>query len=409
VVAALLCAGVVVVFFVFLMTHMIDHALFDPGYYKGVLAHTDAYNRAYTDIAADPALSGEVDDLTGGFGFIPTQLVGAVQQVVPATLLQQAVELAIDHIISYLKHHSSLDLSLDVTPIAGQMGDGVIGLVTNELIGLPTKDEPNYETFKADMQATLDGIKKSGKLPAAIPDFEIPANRRPEIVAMIVQAAGLDESNPKDAKTIREIRSAVADDDMEEAIKAGMGPLIHDSTSSSQSQVLGGSFMQQTTVNGQERQLLGPPPEVTRRVSDAMFWIHLVSGVSIWLRPVSLAVGVALLGTLAWLMRGDRAAMARWPGAALVAAGALGFFGWLIGREVAKSRIISASIGDNSHLPQSYQTLVKDVIGQAMTDLTPTIWIPCVIAAMAGAVLLALAFIASRRVAAPAVGDSAAV
>lgn len=406
--SVLITLGVVVMFALFLGTNAVESRLLQADYYKGVLEHSDAYNRAYTEVARDPALTGETNDLLGGVDVLPAELVGAVQTVVPTLLLQEIVEAGIDRLVEYLKHHSSLDLSLDVTEVVGGVGAGAVSLITEELIGLPTREANTYDQFKADLQQTLDGIKRDGKLPDVVPDYEIPGSRREEVTTMIASAGGLDASRPEDARTIREIRSAVADDDMEEAIKAGMGPLLKESTSSSRDSLVRGKYIREVNEGGETRYLLGPPPDVTRDVSDALWIVYWTSWASAWLRPLSLVLVVGLLGLLAWLRYPDRVSMLRWTGASLLIAGGVGFFGWLIGRGVARQSIIDATVGDGSSLPAAYDRLFRDIIGTALSDLTPIFWVPSIIAAIAGAALIGLSFAVARKLTAGATPAPAA-
>ncbi|MCC6421141.1 MAG: FHA domain-containing protein [Gemmataceae bacterium] len=399
--ATLVALAVVVMFVLFLGTNAVESKLLQADYYKGVLDHSDAYNRAYTEVARDPTLSGETNDLLGGVDVLPIELVDAVQTVVPTLLLQEIVEAGVDRLIAYLKHHSSLDLSLDVTEVVGGVGAGAVSLITEELIGLPTREADSYEEFKADMQRTLDGIKREGKLSDVVPDYEIPASKREEITSMIVTAGGLDPARGEDAKTIREIRAAVGDDDMEEAIKAGMGPLLKESTSGSRDSLVRGKYIREVNEGGETRYLLGPPPDVERDVSDALWTVYWTSWASGWLRPLSLALGAALLGLLAWLRYPDRVSMLRWTGAPLLVAGAIGFFGWLVGRSLARASILDATVGDGSGLPAAYDRLFRDIIDTALSDLTLTFWVPSLVAAVVGAGLIGLSFALARRLTHP--------
>lgn len=80
--------------------------------------------------------------------------------------------------------------------------------------------------------------------------------------------------------------------------------------------------------------------------------------------------------------------MALWLGVTLVAAGALTFVGWLWGRDAGQDRILQATLGDQSTVPESYEALYRDVLANAAANLTPTIWLPCIVVMAAGAGLV---------------------
>jgi len=390
----LLSLGVVILFAAFVATNSVDAKLLDAGYYKGVLQHANAYERVYTDVAADPALSDEVNDLAGGIGILPGGAAAAVLRIVPQTFLQGLVEAAIDRLIGYLKNHASFDVSLDVTPVMTGLGLGATGFAIGELIGRPTHQAGSYQEFLFELRAALAGMQVSGSLPLVIPDYDIPEDRRQEVTDIIAESAGLTAD--KDRARIAEVSASVAGNDMEAAFKAAMEGLISGSTILAQQDLVRGKFIHEVESDGETRYLLGPPPEVTRQLSDVLRIVHLVSWAAGWGRIAALAGMAVLLALLGWAHRGSKAAALRWMGAPLVLAGGLGFGAWLIGRQLAEDAILDASLGPNSTVPESYARLYRDVISQAMTDLGPTVWIPCVAAMVVGIALVAASVLAKR-------------
>lgn len=390
----LMSIGVVILFAAFVATNSVDAKLLNADYYKGVLQHANAYERTYTEVAPDPALSEQVNDLVGGIGILPGGATAAVLRIVPQTFLQGLVEAAIDRLIEYLKNHASFDVSLDVTPVMTGLGLGATGFAIGELIGRPTHQAGSYQEFLFELRAALAGMKVSGSLPLVIPDYEIPETRRQEVTDIIVESAGLTAE--KDGARIAEVSAAVAGNDMEAAFKAAMEGLISGSTILAQQDLLRGKFIHEVEIDGKTHYLLGPPPEVTGQLSDVLRIVHLVSWAAGWGRLAAVVGMVVLLALLGWMHRGSKAAALRWMGAPLVIAGGLGFVAWLIGRQVAKDAILDASLGPNSTVPESYGHLYRDVIGQALTDLTPTVWMPCVVAMVIGVGLVGAAVLVSR-------------
>lgn len=390
----LLAMGVVLLFVAFVATNTVDAKLLNAGYYKGVLEHANAYERTYTEVAADPALSDEVNDLVGGIGILPGGATAAVLRIVPQTFLQGIVEAAVDRLIAYLKNHSSFDVALDATPVMSGLGLGATGFAIGELIGRPTHQAGSYQEFLFELRAALTGMKVSGSLPLVIPDYDIPANKRQEVTDIIVESAGLKAD--MDAARISEVAAAVAANDMEAAFRASMEGLISRSTLLAQQDLVRGKFIHEVKVDGETHYLLGPPPEVTSQLSDVLRIVHFVSWASGWGRWAAVAGMAAMLAALGGLYRTNGARALRWMGGALFAAGGLGLAGWMIGRELAKNAILDASLGPNSTVPESYAHLYRDVISQAMTDLTATVLVPCLIAVAAGVALAGASVLASR-------------
>jgi pSer/pThr/pTyr-binding forkhead associated (FHA) protein len=385
----------IVVFAGYVSTTAVDTRLLVSDYYKGVLDESNAYHRVYTEVAPDPALSEEVSSLTGGIDIPLAGIAGAVETVAPEFILQQAVEAAIDRLIEYLKAHRSLDVAIDVTPIVRVTDIGAVTGVINDLLGRPTRPAGSYDEFMADLRRTLEGIRSSGTLPDVIPDYEVPAGSRVEVTDTIAAAGDLSRQNPEQAEVIRQIEAAVAQNDIESALKAGMGRFL--SGGGASRSLIQGRFIQEVTEGGETRYYLGPPPEVTRDLSQVISIVHWVSWAAGWGRIVALVAGAVLLATMAKLSYAGVPAMLRWTGVPVLLAGLIGFAGWWVARDVAQTRILQATLGDQSGLPPSYQQLYRDVLSTAAENLTPTIWGPCVAAIVAGGVLLAVSVALGRR------------
>jgi len=320
--------AIVMAFLAYLLTNAVDTKLLESGFYKGVLADAGAYDRSYSDIAADPAVSGEVVDLTcGGTGLfsgalgnllpgnllpgklapgsvLPSDVAGpvlvtAVQAFVPVALLRTMVETTIDRLIEYLKRDSPLNISLDITPV----------------------------------------VAGANLIPKDVGEFICP----------------------------------------------GMGNLVK------------GKFVHEVSDGGGRRYYLGPPADITNNLADVISFIRFASWASGWGRILALVVVGSLVVLLGVLRFPNYSSMLRWIGTPLLVAGAIGFVGWLIGRDVLRNRILSATLGDSPTVPGSFQQLFRDVLSTASDDLTPTFWVPCAIVAAIGAVLVAASFVVRPR------------
>src|SRR5262245_17379616 len=78
-------------FVAFLAGNTIDNNLLDPDYYNSALADTDAYNRFYTQVLADPELRSLTSDLLGGtnLGDERSVAVATLRLVLPPDTLRE--------------------------------------------------------------------------------------------------------------------------------------------------------------------------------------------------------------------------------------------------------------------------------------------------------------------------------
>src|SRR5947208_14630529 len=91
-------------FVAFLAGNTIENNLLDPDYYNSALADTDAYNRFYTQVLADPALESLTSDLLGGtnLGDERSVAVATLRLVLPPATLRELTESTIAASIAYV-------------------------------------------------------------------------------------------------------------------------------------------------------------------------------------------------------------------------------------------------------------------------------------------------------------------
>ncbi len=155
-------------------------------------------------------------------------------------------------------------------------------------------------------------------------------------------------------------------------------------------------FISEQRQGGQTRQVLGPPEDVRKKIEDSLTLVQAISSNSAWLRFVGLAVLVGALAGVAILSSPDRAAMVRWPGMTLVAGGSAGFVGWLIAKPVFQSLVVDAAFEGGKAPSPAFDRLARDVLNTCVSNITPYIWIPCAVGALAGGILIGLSFMAPR-------------
>src|SRR3954470_17655533 len=92
-------------FVVFLAGNTLENNLLDPDYYNSALADTDAYNRVYTQVLADPQFSDLAADLLGGtsLGDERSVAIATLRLVLPPATLREITETTIAALIAYLR------------------------------------------------------------------------------------------------------------------------------------------------------------------------------------------------------------------------------------------------------------------------------------------------------------------
>jgi hypothetical protein len=179
--------------------------------------------------------------------------------------------------------------------------------------------------------------------------------------------------------------------DIGSAIRPAIGPLLEDVSSGAALDLKTAKFVHEEEIGGETHYLLGPPDDVLAKVEDALFAVQLVASNSYWLRPLGLAIFAFSLAALAYLSRRDRAALANRLGLVLIIGGSIAFLGWLIGVPILQGIIKDAAFEGREVPSEAFHDLATDVLNRAVSNLTPYIWLPALVAAGMGVALVVLA------------------
>lgn len=424
------------VFLLFLASNLVEGDLIRAGYYQGVLRKTDAYDRAYNEIAKDPELSPEVSAILGGTDILPVDVTTELVGLIAPQLLQEATEAVIERIIEFVKANRSLDARLEITDIVRGLegggdffndlipvgdllpklgGAGTGGLfgpgapIASDIARIPARDAGSYTNLKFQLEQVVDEMRTTGRLPAAIPSRpSVPESRWAEITAILTERAGIT-----DRDVVRAIRLDVEDDEIADAVRMSLTAMRGESTPGVQDppdagnenplagnplvEVLGGRFVSREGEGADARYFLGPPEDIRKEIEDTYKIVHLVSWMAPIGRPLTLAVLAVLLAIIAWLAWPDRALAARWVGIPLLAGGLIGALGWWYGMRRSEEEMLRITLGDNPQLPGTVERLWRDIVAQAFDDVAWTVWLPCAVAIAVGALLVAWSFSRARR------------
>jgi len=274
---------------------------------------------------------------------------------------------------------------------------------------LPNRRSGSYTAFRNEISAAIDNARDDGELPAAIPNFAVPERNYDEVIEILAGDSGLRDSGPRAA--VSAIEDAVNDDEPALAVRIALTELVDPQGSPDGgngngtgaeaggplASLGGGEYISTQGSGGNTRYFLGPPENVRKEIEDAFDWVHLISWLSPYARIVTALLLVATLAIIAWRTYPDWPSLLRWTGWPLLAGGFVGFIAWLIGRGIAEDRVIDETLGNSSDLPRSVQRLWTDIVDQAITELTPAIWIPAVVAVVVGALFVVGSFLVSQR------------
>lgn len=384
--SVVLAALVVVGFVGFLATHTIHANLATDAYFDKVLASSRLYDRLYDELLNDATFAPQIDALLGGIDVKREDAVAAVKRVVKPEYLEAAGKLLVKHLVAHLDNKAGLDLSIDITPIVERIHDVALELAAEGLAKLPVKQAASFDEFAVEFNNILLLMQGQGTIPSALPTYPLDAEQQRQVAAILVQAGGLDDSDPAQAKTVAAINQAVAASDVGRAIRVSADALLAKLIAQSIAILTDNEYV--TRDGG--RYLLHPGEETTKKIQSKLAVIQNINQAAGWGQIASFVAIVVALGLLVVIHRHDPRRRLGWPGGALLAAGTLGFVGWLIVRPKAASAL--AEVAERKqNLPPALRDILADVLNKSVGGLTPTIWIPSVAVAGAGIVLIGFA------------------
>ncbi len=409
-----LTALFVLAFFGFSSSNALRMDLLSVGFYDGALEDVNAYERVYDEVAADPALSSQMESLTGDLDFPISELAGVIGGLVGPDLLREVVQETLTQFVEFIKDKRDLDLSIDVTGLLGGIGD--FGLEAGSLLGggqldsVPERSAASYAQFKSQLQSVTAAIASTGEAPEFIPVFDVPRAQRQEVLDILTTAGKLDSSKEADRETIAAARESIADDEVGDAIRGVMSPLVKAKPAKpSAARTIGGQFIREERgPDGETRFLLGPPADVERDVEDALQILQTLNAIHVWLLPLSIIVGFGALAALGWFGGSTRARRLRWPGIALLSGGALAAIAWFVAKPIFRADIHSAAIPRDLEIAPSYRRLLTDILDQVLTNFGWSILIPALVAAGVGAMLVFASLALARSMGAPPPDDGTA-
>jgi hypothetical protein len=335
-----LAATVALAFLASVSANTAETKVLQGQYYKDVLAETDAYDRAYMGLAGDGE-SGPLNDLG-----IAGDVLGGLGDAIAPTIIEEAVGIAIDDLIAFLKDRQPLDLSLDITDFSPIDGEtiGAIGGLIGGIAG--------------------DGEGDGDDIGSAISDFF---------------GDDEDDATPAPASNARSAPASAAGGTCgADVSNFDINQFIHE----------------RQTASGETRLVVGASQQVNREVEKTLQPFHTVTTISAVTRVV--APIVFLGAVVALFLFVPTATALKWGGASLVAAGLAGVVGWLAARSVLATEIKDAAFSAGECIPPDLASLTRDVIDTAVNNLSMSIWVPSAIAILVGGLAIAGSVMSKR-------------
>lgn len=379
---ALVVAGSVAVAVVVI----VQSVVLDAGTYRSALAATDAYDRIYTEVLADPELAAVTEDLLGELG-LPPELRGqarimaanVLRWAAPPSTVRVATEAVIGGALAYVRGDvPRLRADLVVTGIAERL-PATIELEVRTLLASAAEQTVASVGELEQVLSRLGDELAAGVVPAAIPVVGGATFDPLDVADAIVAALG----ERADAATREVIVGAVLAGDQRDAVIAAAATAVAEHGAALAARLRATSSIDLVAVVAEHGER--PVGSVVGAFDDAR---ALARWFGPWTALVGVLVTIAGGALLAW-GRPWREAIA-WLGGSVVAAGALLAAGWVLAARVVDSPFEAATSGGTAwNLPHAAHVLLADVGDHVTGHADAMVWRVAAVLVVAGAVLVA--------------------
>ena len=367
--------------------------LLDAGLYSEALASTDAYDRVYTEVLADPEFAELTEQLLGGLDrdeLDPTQVralaTSALRLSVPPSTLRGGTETFIRAVLAYLRGDSArLDADVDVSEVLRRIDESGVAWVHTRLATAKDGVATSVESYRDAVDSFADRIA-AGTLPDTIPVLGGTSFDPLQVLDVIYDRLGPN----LDPRLREQIRAAVLSDDERDA--------LIDATT----QLIAGHAADATTdlrASLEDRRDLDVVTEVADRAGRSRAAIvgqlNSVRDAASWLGPPTAAAGVALMSGavagIAWLNRRQLRRAGFLLAAAAIASGFTIVAVWAIVSSLAGAPLAPATgTGPGSwNLPTGLRSPLADIESALSDEIAQTFGRLAFVPITAGAALAA--------------------
>ena len=414
--AALFAVGFVLV----ATTVVVRTRLLDPDLYGEALARSDAYDRVYTEVLADPELADVVDRLLGDLDLpdaapAPEQVralgTSALRLALPPATLRQGTEAVVGATLAYIRGDTDrLGPDIDLQAVLSRVDDAAGVHVASLLGSARDRVATSLDDYRTAVAAFADRLA-AGDVPEAVPVLDA-IGIEPEpgaLVDTIVNAFG-DRVGPEQRERIE---AAVRAGDERGGLIAAVDGVV---TARATEAVDG---LRADLEDGRAFDVIGEIADRAGRPRAAVIdRLDTVRSVAAWFGPATAAAGVVLMvaagaGLAALHRRTPRRAVLVLAATAVVAGVAwLGL--WLVVTNVAQAPLAAATdTGPGTWgLPAGVRGLVSDVtaeLGDALaSQVVRLALVPIAAGVVLGACVLATTAPVRRAAERPAEAEARA-
>ncbi|WNI26401.1 hypothetical protein [Streptomyces sp. ITFR-16] len=187
-----------------------------PSFYRSVLDDRHAYDRLYDEVLVDPRASGVTRDLLARLPVPEAIVTSNLKVVLPPETVRDLTHQQIDGVVGYLRGDlDTLRLTVDLRPVAGNLGDLTQIYFGDLVASLQNRPEPDFAAFSADLEKALDGLV-AGRIPEGLPALplsEAQARQATDALLRSVPAEAREALRP-------EVSVALAEGDVATALAA---------------------------------------------------------------------------------------------------------------------------------------------------------------------------------------------
>jgi hypothetical protein len=405
---SLLLVAVFVVGFVLVSAVVLVRGrLLDAGLYSEALVRTDAYDRVYTEVLADPELAELTEQLLGGVGvegLDPAQVralaTSSLRLAVPPSTLRRGTETFIGTALGYVRGDTArLDGDVDVREVLGRVGESGVAWAHTRLAAVEDRAATSIEGYRAAVDAFADRLA-AGRVPDAIPVVG-----GTTVDPLEVLDAVFDRLGPEVDPLLREqIRAAVLSGDERDALIEASTQFIAERATEATAD------MRASLEDGRTLDVITELADRAGRSQAAIVGqLNSVRDAARWFGPATAAFGAVLMsgaaGGIAWLHRRQPRRAGSVLAAAAIASGLTMLALWALAASMVDEPLAPATgTGPGSwNLPAGLRSLLADIESTLADELVETVRrLALVPIAMGAALALGIALAPRLRLRSPA-------
>lgn len=148
------------------LTSTVRATVLSPGFYRSVLDEESAYDRLYSEVLVDPAITPVTRDLLAHLPVPEALVTSNVKVVLPPATVRTLTDQQIHALTDYLRGDTGeLRLDVDIDPVLRNLADLARIYFGDLVASLQDRDEPDFARFVDDLIAALEALRE-GRAPA---------------------------------------------------------------------------------------------------------------------------------------------------------------------------------------------------------------------------------------------------